>query len=83
MMDGDGSWGNQMMDGTWGWLGVAIMIIIVVATVVLVILLLKSNMFGRGRHDISGDSPIDTIDARFARGEIEEDQRNRMIETLS
>lgn len=75
----NGDWDH--MDGAWEWLGAAMMIgwmvLIVLAVVALLVWLMRSGDTNRGA------SPRDVIDARFARGEIDEEQRRTMLKNLS
>lgn len=83
MTDWNDQWNH--MDGAWSWIGGAMMIgwmlLILVAIVALVLWVLRSG--GRTDRGSVEVTPREVIDVRYARGEIDEDQRRNMIETLT
>jgi putative membrane protein len=65
-------WGYGM-----GWLGPVFMIIILVAVVLLIVFLVRgiSSSGGHGTHNpVTGDSALDILKKRYARGEINKDE---------
>ena len=82
MMNWDDGWQGHM-DGTWGWFGTGMMllwmILLVAATIVIVVWIVRSN---RSHTDLS-QSPTDVVDMRFAKGEIDGDERDKMLRTLA
>lgn len=85
MMDWNGS-GNNHMDGAWGWFGGAMMVglgLLALLAIVAVVVWLVRTTSAERLDRAPARSPRDVIDARFASGEIDEDQRQRMIDTLS
>ena len=79
-------WDSEHMHGVSGWAGSAMMLawmaILVVATIAIVVWMIRSGA-ASGKQDMEMRSPREVIDSRFARGEIDEAQRQKMIETLS
>lgn len=78
--------GTNHMDGFWGWFGGALMIgwmlLVAVGLFALVVWLVRDRANGTSGR-LGSDSARDIIDARFARGEIDESQRRTMIETIT
>lgn len=81
------NWNDEWnhMDGAWGWLGSLMMIgwmlLILVGIVALVVWMLRSGTGSAG--SAQEPTPRDLIDTRFARGEISEDERQKMLKALS
>jgi putative membrane protein len=62
--------------GGWGWGMLAFVILLVIAVVGVLIYFVARDSGGRGGR--SGPDPVDVLDHRFARGEIDEEEyRNR------
>ena len=82
--------GYHMWNEGWhGWfMGPVMMILILAVVVALVIFLVRwlgSTSLGHGanRHDASGKTPLDILDERFARGEINPEEYRERRNTLS
>jgi putative membrane protein len=64
----------MMSQMDWGWGGMIfgpIMIIVVLILIVLVVRWLFESGRGGGSHNPSGQTPLDILEERFAKGEIE------------
>jgi putative membrane protein len=71
--------GPHMWDGGWhGWLFGPIMMIVFIAVAVAVVVLVVRWLGGPGHgamaHAPSGKAPLDILEERFARGEIDNDE---------
>jgi len=64
---------NDHMDG-WGWVMMAIVLLLVVGVVAALVYALVRGSRDASSHSTRHDpSPLDVLDHRFARGEIDED----------
>jgi putative membrane protein len=71
---------REMMWGPWGWsMGVGSLLFLALI-VIGVVLLVRSPASGEARHEDSGAFRI--LDARFARGEIDEEEYRRRRSSL-
>jgi len=68
---------DDHMDG-WGWVMMAIVLLLVVVVVVGLVLFISRDAKPRDR----GPDPIDVLDHRFARGEIDEDEYRKRRDIL-
>lgn len=71
-------WGSGMMGGTWGWIGGIFMILFWVLIVVGIVFFIRSFMTSRkidkGPSFSSAESPLDILQKRYARGEINKEE---------
>jgi putative membrane protein len=73
---------QHMMDG-WGGFGIAFMILFWVLVVALVITLIWFLVQKGSSDDTSGESALDILKKRFARGEIDEKEYQRIKKQIS
>lgn len=82
MMNWDDGWQGHM-DGAWGWFGAGMMILwmilLVAATITIIVWIVRSNRTDTERSQ----SPKEVVDMRFVKGEIDVDERDKMLGTLS
>ncbi|MGD8866884.1 MAG: SHOCT domain-containing protein [Gemmatimonadales bacterium] len=72
-------WTGHMMDG-WGW-GMGLGWLIGIAAIVLLIVVIMRAP-GGGRDGGSGDSALDIVKKRYARGEIDKQEYERLRRDL-
>jgi putative membrane protein len=68
----------------WGWPGIVVMVPFMIMCVVMMARMLGHGMHGRGGHS-SGerrDAPERVLENRLARGEIDADEYDRLLEIL-
>jgi len=85
--------GFTMMMGPWGWsgmwLGWLLMVGFIVAVILLIVWLVRLSVVGRnenvdeGRVMQRGESALEILRARYARGEISKEEYLEMRATLS
>jgi len=68
MMGTDGGWGFGMGPGMW---------IFWIVLIVIIVALVKAFAPGGGASSSTGKSPMEILKARYARGEIDEEEFNR------
>lgn len=78
-----GGSGHQGIMGGWGWLWVLFGLALVVLIVVLVWRLLDGGGRDGARHEGGGETPLEILERRYARGEIDRDEFERMKRDLS
>ncbi len=67
----------MMSQMDWGWGGMVfgpIMMIVVLILIVLVVRWLVESGRGGGSHNPPGQTPLDILEERFAKGEIDKDE---------
>lgn len=74
-----GGWGHMMY---YGYGGGFMWLLFIVVAVVLVYLLIQNTKHKKGL-DSSGETPIDILKKRYARGELTKDEFDRMKKDLS
>ncbi|MDP2478995.1 MAG: SHOCT domain-containing protein [Candidatus Palauibacterales bacterium] len=78
--------GFQGMMGGWGWgfgiLGMLFWLALIVLVVVLVWRLMERGGRGDSRHEGARETPLEILKKRYARGEIDRDEFERMKRDL-
>lgn len=81
-----GGSGHQGMMGGWGWgfgiLGMLFWLALLVLVVVLIWRLLDGGGRNGTRHEGAGETPLEILEKRYARGEIDRDEFERMKRDL-
>jgi len=72
-------WADHMMDG-WGW-GMGLGWLIAIAAIVLLVVAIM-RISDRGRTGGSGESALDILKKRYARGEIDKQEYERLRRDL-
>ena len=81
-----GPWGPGMMHWGMGWIGGIMMIvfwIVIIAALVVLIRWLTSTERSRHPHAEGGESPLDILKKRYARGEIDKEEFEQKKKDLS
>lgn len=69
-------------DGSWGWMGGAMWIFWIVLIVVVVVVIKALAGRGPGSSTERHESPLEILKARYARGEINEEEFHRRRDEL-
>lgn len=81
-----GNHGFRGMMGGWGWgfgiLGMLFWLALIVLVVVLVWRLLERDRRGAPHHEASRETPVEILKRRYAAGEIDRDEFERMKREL-
>lgn len=69
----------------WGWLGMTLFMIVFWGLVIWAIIALVRSLSAPGRNDAASagrETPEETLASRFARGDIDDQEYERRLETL-